>query len=217
MLLTEPFLTNFDPTNLPRPLVKWSYEPTQAQDVPAALMRRLCHGRAAADRSGVRVPAPGRLGQEMPDKDAFRTSPPAAPDRTDCRLADHHQRQPQAGAVSTAATWPQQRLGEGIALAERLQPRSGSGLSRNGCLPEDHPLFAGALPSAIGPVSKALAGHDLIVVIGRAGFSATTPGCRATTCRPGETAPDHGTILPKRPGRCRRQPDRRQPAWHFRP
>ena len=39
MLLGEPFLTNIDETLLPRPWVKWSYEPKRPQDVPGAFMR----------------------------------------------------------------------------------------------------------------------------------------------------------------------------------
>jgi len=39
MLLMEPLLTNIDATVLPRPWVKWSYEPTRAEDVPGAFMR----------------------------------------------------------------------------------------------------------------------------------------------------------------------------------
>ena len=39
MLLLEPWLTNVDATRMPRPWVKWSYEPKRAQDVPAAIMR----------------------------------------------------------------------------------------------------------------------------------------------------------------------------------
>jgi thiamine pyrophosphate-dependent acetolactate synthase large subunit-like protein len=39
MILCEPFLTNHDETMLPRPWVKWSYQPVRAQDVPGAIMR----------------------------------------------------------------------------------------------------------------------------------------------------------------------------------
>eukprot|EP01034_Spumella_vulgaris_P007343 gene7343-9355_t len=35
MLLLEPLLTNIDSTNLPRPWVKWAYEPARAEDIPA--------------------------------------------------------------------------------------------------------------------------------------------------------------------------------------
>ena len=39
MLVNEPLLTNRDATTLPKPWVKWAFEPARAQDVPAALMR----------------------------------------------------------------------------------------------------------------------------------------------------------------------------------
>jgi benzoylformate decarboxylase len=37
----EPLLTNVDAGQLPRPLVKWSYEPASAQDVPRAFAQAL--------------------------------------------------------------------------------------------------------------------------------------------------------------------------------
>lgn len=39
MLTLEAFLTNHDPTQLPKPHVEWAFEPPRAQDVPAALAR----------------------------------------------------------------------------------------------------------------------------------------------------------------------------------
>src|SRR5271163_467470 len=39
MLLCEPMLTNRDETLLPRPWVKWAYQPVRAQDVPGAIIR----------------------------------------------------------------------------------------------------------------------------------------------------------------------------------
>ena len=41
MVDVEALLTNLDSTQLPRPLVKWSYEPSIAQDVPLAMSRAL--------------------------------------------------------------------------------------------------------------------------------------------------------------------------------
>jgi thiamine pyrophosphate-dependent acetolactate synthase large subunit-like protein len=41
MVGVEALLTNLDSTQLPRPLVKWSYEPSVAQDVPLAMSRAL--------------------------------------------------------------------------------------------------------------------------------------------------------------------------------
>ena len=37
----EPWLTNVEATMLPRPWVKWAYEPVRAEDVPAAFMRAI--------------------------------------------------------------------------------------------------------------------------------------------------------------------------------
>jgi benzoylformate decarboxylase len=55
----------------------------------------------------------------------------------------------------------------GIKLAERLKaPVYLSPLSDRASFPQTHPLFAGMAPIAIGPLSKKLLGHDLIVVIG---------------------------------------------------
>jgi benzoylformate decarboxylase len=41
MLLLEPYLTNVDPITMPRPWVKWAYQPARPQDVPAAFMRAI--------------------------------------------------------------------------------------------------------------------------------------------------------------------------------
>src|SRR6202790_1666119 len=39
MLLSDAYLTNRDETLLPKPWVKWAYQPVRAQDVPGAIMR----------------------------------------------------------------------------------------------------------------------------------------------------------------------------------
>src|ERR1700682_406701 len=39
MVLCEPLLTNRDETMMPRPWVKWAYQPVRAQDVPASIMK----------------------------------------------------------------------------------------------------------------------------------------------------------------------------------
>jgi benzoylformate decarboxylase len=41
MIGLEPMLTNVDASSLPRPLVKWSYEPASPQDVPRALSQAI--------------------------------------------------------------------------------------------------------------------------------------------------------------------------------
>src|SRR6202161_4931394 len=39
IILCNPLLTNREETMLPRPWVKWAYQPVRAQDVPGAIMR----------------------------------------------------------------------------------------------------------------------------------------------------------------------------------
>jgi benzoylformate decarboxylase len=39
MLLLEPWLTDVEPEVMPKPWVKWAYQPARAQDVPGAFMR----------------------------------------------------------------------------------------------------------------------------------------------------------------------------------
>ena len=53
MMGIEPLLTNLDATTLPKPLVKWSYEPARAEDVPLAMSSRFALVRPARARAGL--------------------------------------------------------------------------------------------------------------------------------------------------------------------
>ena len=55
-------LTNRDATRMPHPLVKWSYEPPRAEDVPHALSRGAHLASLPPTRPGVRLHPHGRLG-----------------------------------------------------------------------------------------------------------------------------------------------------------
>ena len=54
-------LTNRDATRMPHPLVKWSFEPPRAEDVPLALGHGAHLAGLAAARPGLRLAADGRL------------------------------------------------------------------------------------------------------------------------------------------------------------
>ena len=54
-------LTNRDATRMPHPLVKWSYEPPRAEDVPLALAHGAHLAAPAAARPRLRLAADGRL------------------------------------------------------------------------------------------------------------------------------------------------------------
>jgi benzoylformate decarboxylase len=169
MLLGEPFLTNIDETLLPKPWVKWSYEPKRPQDVPGAFMR--AYAMAVQPPMGpVFLSLPlDDWEKEMADHDVFRTvSTRHAPDPA--RLEDfaariRASRNPAlvyGGDLARSQAWE-----AGIALAEALQAPVWLGPFTE-CVPfpGDHPLYAGVLPPAVGPLGQALAGHDLVVVVG---------------------------------------------------
>jgi len=169
MLLMEPWLTNIEPANLPRPWVKWSYEPVRAEDVPAAFMR--------AFAIATQPPAgPVFLSIPLDDWDKPATGPAVirsvshriAPDRV--RIADFAERLSKAknpaliygSAIARGGGWNQ-----AIALAEKLQAHVfAAPASERPSFPESHPLYAGGLPFAMGPLAKRLEGYDVAIVIG---------------------------------------------------
>jgi benzoylformate decarboxylase len=172
-------LTNRDATRMPHPLVKWSYEPPRAEDVPLALAHG-AHLAGLAPRGPVFVSLPMDDWYAEVDEGDAR----AAIDR---RVTGRATADPEAvralAAALDAATNPVLVAGPdidtsgawelGIALAERQRlpvwasPATGGG--RLG-FPESHPNFRGVLPPAIGPVGQTLEGHDLILVVGSSVF-----------------------------------------------
>src|SRR3954453_19643244 len=169
-------LTNRDAIRMPHPLVKWSYEPPRAADVPHALAR-------AIHVAGLPPRGPAFVSVPMDDWDASVD---------DDAVAFQTSRSVSSGAAASVAGLEQQ-LGKAtnpvlvvgpdvdasgawnacVALAEKLRlpvwatPAPGGG--RIG-FPEGHALFQGVLPPAIGPVSETLSGHDLILVLGSSVF-----------------------------------------------
>lgn len=177
MMQFEALLTNTNAVELPRPAVKWSYEPPRPQDVPAVLARAT-YLAMQPPRGPVFVSLP-MDDLDAPADDAAtglvvarKVSGRAAPDPA--ALGELVERLGGAanpvlvlgGGVDASGG-----LGAAVELAEKLRvpvwraPEPG----RLG-FPEDHPYFRGSLPNAIAPLSAKLAGHDLIVVIGAAVF-----------------------------------------------
>jgi len=172
-------LTNRDATRMPHPLVKWSYEPPRAEDVPLAL----AHGAHLAS-----LPPRGPVFVSLPMDDWY-----AEVDEADARAAIERKvsaratADPEAvralAAALDAAVNPVLVAGPdidasgawdlGIALAERQRlpvwASPATGGNRLG-FPENHPNFRGVLPPAIGPVGQTLEGHDLILVVGSSVF-----------------------------------------------
>jgi len=169
MVLLEPYLANRDETMLPRPWVKWAYQPARAEDVPAAFMR--AYAIALQPPAGpvfLSIPlddwAKPALGTALVRQVSHRVAP------------DPHRLQAFAERINASRN-PALVLGPevdraggweaGLALAERLRaavyhPPLADRIS----FPEDHPLFQGPLPLTMAGISTRLAGHDLVVVIG---------------------------------------------------
>jgi benzoylformate decarboxylase len=169
MLLMEPWLTNVEATMLPRPWVKWAYEPMRAEDVPAAFMRAIA--TALQPPSG-----PVFLSLPLDDWDK-PCDGPAVVRTVSRRYAPDHARLCEFAKALSAASSPALIYGaaiargsgwtEAIAFAEALgAPVWAAPASERAPFPEDHPLYSGGLPFAMGPLSKALEGHDVALVVG---------------------------------------------------
>ena len=173
-------LTNRDATRMPHPLVKWSYEPPRAADVPAAIGRAI-HTASLPPKGPTFVSIPMDDWSAEADADGAAQATArsvdgratGAPDRVRDlagRLAAASNPVLVAGPdVDASGAWEQ-----GVRLAELQHlpvwaiPPTGGG--RIG-FPENHPNFKGILPPAIGPISETLAGHDLILVAGASVFA----------------------------------------------
>ncbi len=169
MLLHEPFLTNADATMLPRPYVKLALETARAEDAPGALLR--AHALATQPPTG---PVFVSFPLDDWDKPAGRPVPPRS---IGTRLAASEAALRPLAETLDKARNPMLVLGAGVArsqgwnavvaLAERLRcPVFLAPLTEAASFPEDHALYKGVLPPALGPLGKMLQGFDLVLVLG---------------------------------------------------
>jgi benzoylformate decarboxylase len=169
MLLCEPMLANRDETTLPRPWVKWAYQPARAQDVPGAIMRAYTIAlQPPAGPVYVSIPLDDWDQPALGEAVIRTASSRCAPDPE--RLA-HFAERIQKSRNPVLLYGPEiERAGgwdAGIKFAERLRaPVYMTPLSEKASFPQTHPQFRGMAPIAIGPLSKKLRGHDLIIVVG---------------------------------------------------
>jgi benzoylformate decarboxylase len=169
MILCDPLLTNRDETMLPRPWVKWAYQPVRAQDVPGAIMR--AYAIALQPPAGpvyVSIPLDDWDQPALGDAAVRNVSSRFSPDPE--RVALFAERIQKAKNPVLVYGQEIERAGgweAGIKFAERMRtPVYLAPLAERASFPQNHPQFRGGLPIAIGPLSKRLRGHDLIIVIG---------------------------------------------------
>ena len=161
MLIGEPMLANRDAETMPKPWVKWAYQPVRAQDVPAALIRAI---------SMATMPPAGPVYLSIPlddwDAKVISTSVPRA---VSTRIApDPEQLSSFAGRIAKAKNFAlilgqevDKSLGweAAIKFAELLRaPVFQAPLAERAVFPERHVLYKGPLPIARGPLSNKLAG-----------------------------------------------------------
>jgi benzoylformate decarboxylase len=173
MLPLEPFLYSDQAPSLPRPYVKWSCEPSRAQDVPAAIAR--------AYYTAMQPPR-GPTFVSVPVDDWNRACLPVAARTVSAAIAGDPTLLSRAGAALGAARRPVIVVGasvardgaweQAIALAERHQaPVWVSPRSARNSFPERHRLFAGFLPPDRLSVLERLQGADLVLVLGAPVFT----------------------------------------------
>src|SRR6202162_3127092 len=169
MILCDPYLTNRDETTLPRPWVKWAYQPVRAQDVPGAIMR--------AYTVALQPPA-GPVYVSIPRDDWDQ---PALGDAVVRSVSSRYSPDPQRVALFAERIQKSknpvllygpeiERSGgwdAAVKFAERLNaPVYITPLTDRASFPQIHPQFRGMAPIAIRPLSKNLRGPDLLFLIG---------------------------------------------------
>jgi benzoylformate decarboxylase len=172
-------LTNREATQMPHPLVKWSYEPPRAEDVPHALARAI-HMATLPPRGPSFLSIPmddwgAHVDEGAVAHQSSRTVTGASQPGPDAlatlteRLRGALRPALVAGPeIDAAGGWDAAiRLAELQRLPVYATPAPGGG--RIG-FPEDHPLFQGILPPAVLPVGEMLAGHDFVLTVGTSVF-----------------------------------------------
>jgi benzoylformate decarboxylase len=171
-------LTNRDATRVVHPFVKWSFEPPRAQDVPHAIARAI-HTVSLAPKGPAFVSLPMDDWTEEAEAESRHVversaEPRSGPDPGALRSLARRLEAASSPVlvagpdIDASGAWD-----EAVSLAERQKlpvfasPAPGGG--RLG-FPEDHPLFQGVLPPAIGLVAETLKGRDLILVVGSSVF-----------------------------------------------
>jgi benzoylformate decarboxylase len=194
MVGVEALLTNLDATQLPRPLVKWSYEPSRAQDVPLAISQAL--HMAALPPSGpvfVSVPYDDWAADADPQSSALLDRQVHAVGSFDAPLLSRVVDLLNAARNPVLVLGPEVDACRGnahaVRLAEKLHAPVWVAPSAPRCpFPTTHRCFRGLLPAAIKGIAATLSTHDLVLVVG-------APVFRYHQYDPGSYLPDGAELI----------------------
>jgi benzoylformate decarboxylase len=172
MVGVEALLTNVDAANLPRPLVKWSYEPASAQEVPHAMSRAI-HMASMAPRGPVYLSVPyddwareaNPQSSHLLDRQVYSAGLPG--EALMAQLVERLSNASNPVLVLGPDVDAAKANAHCVTLAERLKAPVWVAPSAPRCpFPTRHPCFRGLLPAGIATLGKLLEGHDLVVVLG---------------------------------------------------
>ncbi|MFI6874209.1 benzoylformate decarboxylase [Streptomyces sp. NPDC050400] len=165
----EAMLANVEATQLMRPLVGWAGEPACADDVPRSLAQAVFEAELQRRPSYLSVPYDDWAAEvehaDVLDRTVRRGLVPD-PGQLDALVREvGAARRPAlvlGGDIDTDGLFDR-----AVACAEHLGlPVWVAPSPHRLPFPNRHPLFRGVLPAGIGAVSSALAGHDLVLVLG---------------------------------------------------
>lgn len=167
----EAMLANVAATQLPKPLVGWSGEPSCAGDVPRSVAQAIFEADLHRRPSYLSVPYDDWDTEAEPnalavlDRCVDRGGHPGA--QQIARIVGEVQAAERPALVLGGDLDTDGLFDEVTALAERLNAPTWAAPSLFRLpFPNRHPLFRGVLPAGIAPVAEALAEHDLVLVFG---------------------------------------------------
>ncbi len=165
----EAMLANVDATQLMRPLVGWAGEPSCAADVPRSLAQAVFEAELHRRPSYLSVPYDDWAAELAEDATLDRrVQRGMAPSRAQLDDLAHSVAAAKNPALVLGGDIDATGLFDrAVALAEHLDLPTWVAPSPHRLpFPNRHRLFRGVLPAGIAPVSAALTGHDLVLVLG---------------------------------------------------
>ncbi|MFJ9243842.1 benzoylformate decarboxylase [Streptomyces sp. NPDC101776] len=168
----------------------WTNQPARPQDVPAAIARAHHEAVTAAGPALVVVPMDDWEKPAEPLRGAAPSQIRRAPATDDVAdLAEILDQASNPVIVVGAGADDESSWAALVELVERLGvPVWQEPFGARAGFPQDHPSFAGHLPPGRAGVRAALAGHDVLFVVG-------APVLRQYPWEPGELVPDGTTVL----------------------
>ena len=181
MITLQANLTNRDATRMPHPLVKWSYEPPRAEDVPLALARATHLAALPPQGPGVRLDPDGRLGRRGRRRRRARrdralgrrAAPPPDPEAVaSSPTGSSAAREPGAGRRSrhrrraAPGTWRSRWPSASACRCGRSPRRAAGGSASRRAIRTSR----ASCRRRSGRSRETLEGHDLVLVVGASVF-----------------------------------------------